>query len=330
MAARASRVAEPAEDRAPNELSIGVGAANWMTDAVADDVRQFARITDDGGLDFVAFIDHVVMPWPTADGTPRSRYAADTEIIEAIVTMGFVAAATRHVCLRTAVLVLPQRHPAVVAKQLAAVDLLSGCRLDVGVGVGWLGAEFDALGVPFAERGRRTDEALDVMRQLWTLGSASVEGTFYRLDAMAMEPKPLQRPHPPLWFGGTTAPAFRRVVRLGVGWIAPVAAGVDQVRNAVSGLERAATEAGRDPAELKVQAALKVGEETKNERILDRAAEIVAAGATDLMFVSGDPPGGPFGVQEQALRRVCDEVAPVLRREFSGPALDLVDGPWQA
>ena len=290
------------EDRAPNELSIGVGAANWMTDAVADDVRQFARITDDGGLDFVAFIDHVVMPWPTADGTPRSRYAGRHRDHrgnrhDGVRRCGYPTCVPPYGCARPAP-EAPRRRCEAVGSRRPALRL-------PGSMLGWAsagsGAEFDALGVPFAERGRRTDEALDVMRQLWTLGSASVEGTFYRLDAMAMEPKPLQRPHPPLWFGGTTAPAFRRVVRLGVGWIAPVAAGVDQVRNAVSGLERAATEAGRDPAELKVQAALKVGEETKNERILDRAAEIVAAGATDLMFVSGDPPGGPFGVQETGL-----------------------------
>ena len=320
---------EVVRDRGPGKLAIGIGAANWMRDAAADDVRQFARIADDGGLDFVAFIDHVVMPWPAADGTLRSRYAPDTEIIEALVTMGFVAAVTRGVRLRTAVLVLPQRHPAVVAKQLAAVDLLSGGRLDVGVGVGWLGAEFEALGVPFAERGRRTDEALNVMRQLWTLRSASVAGTFHRLDAMAMEPKPLQQPHPPLWFGGTTLPAFRRLVRNGVGWIAPIGAGVEAVQSAVSDLERAATMAGRDPAQFGINAALQVGEGTTDEWIFDRAGQLVSAGVTDLMFLSGDPPGRPFGVQEQALRRVCSEIAPVLRREFSGAAVDPVEEPCQ-
>ena len=300
-----------------------------MRNASADDVMQFAWIADDGGLDFVGFIDHVVMPWPAADGTPRSIYPPDTEIVEALVAMGFVAAATRRVRLRTTVLVLPQRHPAVVAKQLAAVDLLSDGRLDVGLGVGWLGAEFEALGVPFAERGRRTDEALDVMTRLWTQRDASVDGAFHQFDSMAMEPKPLQRPHPPLWFGGTTPHAFRRLVRWGVGWIAPVGAGVDEVAGAVSKLGRAATEAGRDPASFGVHAALKVGEVSLTEWILDRAGRLISAGATDLMMISGDPPGEPFGVQEHALRRVCEELAPLLRRTFGRSDAELVGEPCQ-
>ena len=295
-------------------LAIGAGAVNWIENPDAGRVREFARVVDGGELDFVTFIDHIVMPWPEADGTPRSPYPADTDIVEAVVAMGFVAAVTRRVRLRTGILVLPQRNPAVLAKQLAAVDLLSGGRLDVGLGVGWVDAEFDALGVPFGERGERTDEALEVMTRLWDEGSASFDGKHYRLDAMAMEPKPTQRPHPPLWFGGTGPATFRRMVRWGVGWIAPIWADVNDLGRALEDIEQAASDVGRDPGEFRVHAAVRIGEGQSTEDIIDQARRLVSAGASDLMFISGDPPsGGPSSPQEKALRRVCEEIAPTLR-----------------
>ena len=327
-----ARMSDNRQDGVHHQLAIGVGAANWMESADAEDVREFARVADAGGLDFVTFIDHVLMPWPAADGTPRSRYPPDAHIIEAVVTMGFVAAATQRVRLRTVVLVLPQRNPAVLAKQLAAVDLLSSGRLEVGLGVGWLGAEFDALGIPFHERGRRTDEALEVMKLLWTERSANFTGSFHRLDGMAMEPKPVQRPHPPLWFGGTETVAFRRMVEWGVGWIAPVRAGIEEVERAVSEIDRAASDVGRDPVAFGVHAVVQMGEGRSTGWIFDRATRLVSAGATDLMFISGDPPSGaPFGAQEKALRRLCDEIAPGLRSKYGVSAVGPYGGDrWQA
>jgi probable F420-dependent oxidoreductase len=173
-------------------------------------------------------------------------------------TLAYVAAATTRIGLGTEVLVLPQRQPALVAKQVSTLDTLSGGRVRLGVGVGWQFAEYEALGEPFGDRGRRMDEAIKLMRHYWRDERIDFDGEFYRADAIAMEPKPPQRDRLPIWIGGTTPAALRRVAELGDGWLAPAFTDTAEVRDARAAIERHADAARRDPSTIGYQMMLDV------------------------------------------------------------------------
>jgi probable F420-dependent oxidoreductase len=153
-------------------------------------------------------------------------YAADGRIpapsgsglLEPMVTLSYLAACTKAVRLGTAMLLLPQRNPVYTAKEVSSLDWLSEGRVDLGIGVGWLKEEFDALHVPWPRRGARTDEYLGVLRTLWCDDTSSFDGQIYQLPPCEMFPKPKQTPHPPVHIGGETDAALRRAARSGQGW----------------------------------------------------------------------------------------------------------------
>jgi probable F420-dependent oxidoreductase len=151
------------------------------------------------------------------------------------------------------VLILPQRQPALVAKQVATLDILSGGRIRLGVGAGWQEPEYESLGVPFSERGRRMDEFVDLLRRYWREDPVTFHGRYYHAEAMAIDPPPVQPGGPPIWFGGGSAAALRRTGRLGDGWMA-VGEQPETVRDKVAGIVRAAEEAGRDASTVGLQA----------------------------------------------------------------------------
>ena len=168
-----------------------------------------------------------------------------------MVTLTYLAARTTSVRLGTAMLLLPQRNPVYVAKEVASLDWLSGGRVDLGIGVGWLKEEFDALNVPWAQRGRRTDEYLGVLRTLWMDNPSAFHGETFDLPTCEMFPKPVQQPHPPIHIGGETPAALRRAAWLGQGWHtfnrtpAELAAGL-------TALDAHLEEAGRPRADLRI------------------------------------------------------------------------------
>ncbi|HYE90980.1 MAG TPA: TIGR03619 family F420-dependent LLM class oxidoreductase [Terriglobales bacterium] len=164
--------------------------------------------------------DHVVIPGQT-DGYPmggRFPIPPDRPYLEPIVALAAAAAVTTKPRLGCSVFILGHRHPVVMAKMLSSLDALSNGRLIVGVGVGWWKDELDILGAPFERRGRHADEALRVFKTLWTRDMPSFDGEFVRFPQVGFAPKPLQRPHPPIWVGGGSAGAYRRVVEHGDGW----------------------------------------------------------------------------------------------------------------
>jgi len=152
----------------------------------------------------------------SADG--KVPLPAGTGLLEPFTTLSFLAAVTSTVRLGTAMCLVPQRNPVYTAKEVATLDWLSKGRVDLGVGVGWLREEFDALGVPWAQRGRRTDEYLGVLRALWCDDPSSFSGEFYELAPCTFFPKPVQDPFPPVHVGGESDAALRRAARLGQGW----------------------------------------------------------------------------------------------------------------
>ena len=181
-------------------------------------VAQLAKGIEEIGYDHIDIFDHVVMGYDV-EGREKCFYPPKMPILEAVATLSYIAAVTDRVGLGTEVLVLPQRQPVLVAKQFSSLDLLSGGRVRLGVGVGWQPPEFEALGVPYEERGRRTDEAMELMRTCWREERIDFDGAFYKSVAMAMEPKSPQGGSLPIWVGGNTPPALRRCGRYGDGWL---------------------------------------------------------------------------------------------------------------
>jgi probable F420-dependent oxidoreductase len=174
-------------------------------------------------------------------------------ILEALVTLGYLAAATTRVTLGTEVLVLPQREPVLVAKQVSTLDTLSGGRMRLGVGVGWQQSEYEALGARFRDRGARMDEAIALLRAYWAEAHVSFAGTHYRAEEIAMEPKPPQGGRLPIWIGGASDAALRRVGRLGDGWLASRVTDAADGKRAIEAIRTYAEAAGRDSSTIGLQ-----------------------------------------------------------------------------
>lgn len=176
---------------------------------------------------------------------------ANRGVHDPLVTLSFLAARTSRIRLGVAVLIMPLHTPAVLAKQLTSLDLLSGGRLDVGLGNGWAPEEYTAAGVPPTGLGRRAEDFLTCLRTLWTEPVVIHDGPYYRVPTTRFEPKPAQSPHPPLLLGGTATAALRRAGRLCDGWIASSKATPTAIRDAITVVREAAEQAGRDPDALR-------------------------------------------------------------------------------
>jgi probable F420-dependent oxidoreductase len=220
-----------------------------------DKVVELAREIEAIGYDDLAMFDHVIMGYATE--TRRApMYPSQMPILEALVTLGFVAAVTSRIGLSTEVLVLPQRQAVLVAKQTSTLDTLSGGRMRLGIGVGWQETEYEALGEDFAGRGQRMDEAVELMRSCWGEERIDRQGQRFRADVIAMEPKPPQGAGLPLWIGGGSPAALRRTGRLGDGWMGSLTGDDAKDRAAIDEIRRHAEAAGRDPMAIGLQAML--------------------------------------------------------------------------
>jgi len=190
--------------------------------ATREGILTLAREGERLGLHSAMIADHVVFPVESASAYPYTidkKHPGGGDALETFSILGVVAGATERLRLVTSVLVLPYRNPVLTAKMVATLDVLSGGRVTLGVGVGWLKEEFDALDSPdFAQRGAVTDEWLRIFKQLWTTSPASFDGTFYKYADIRAEPFPLQKPHPPIWVGGHSPAALRRTAKHGDGW----------------------------------------------------------------------------------------------------------------
>lgn len=248
-------------------------AYRWGSDAVLD----LARAVEGASYDQIDMFDHVTMGHPI-EGRPTGPYPTNMPLLEPLITLGAIATVTRRVGLGTEVLVLPQRQPTLVAKQVATLDILSGGRMRLGAGVGWQESEFDSLGVPFAERGRRMDECLQLLRLYWTEPSVTFNGRYYQAEAMGMDPKPVQPGGPPIWLGGGSAAALRRIGRLGDGWLAGGGERPESVRDKLALIRQSAEQAGRDPATIGLQ--VQLGDPRDPDALAARAAAFQEAGFT--------------------------------------------------
>ena len=212
-------------------------------------IGQLAKGIEDIGYDQLDVYDHVVMGYDIK-GRTKSIYPAQMPIIEAFMMLSYAAAVTEKIGLGTEVLILPQRQPALVAKQVSSLDTLSDGRVRLGVGIGWQESEYEALGESFTTRGRRMDEAMELLRAYWREERIEFQSEHYPTKAMAMEPKPPQGGDLPIWVGGNTPPAFRRVGKYGDGWLASQVSDADFAKRAMDTIREAAVSAGRDPNSL--------------------------------------------------------------------------------
>jgi probable F420-dependent oxidoreductase len=225
-------------------------------------VIRIARQGEALGYDYLTVTDHIVLPNMRVPGYPYSESGeffgeAPERRLEQLTAAAFVAAKTTRIRLVLAVMVVPHRPAVLAAKMLSTIDALSGGRLVIGIGAGWLQAEFDAVvATPFAKRGRVTDQYIAAFKELWTKEAPRVDGNWVNFDQLMFEPKPAQKPHPPVWVGGESGPSLRRAARLGDAWY-PIGSNnkhlldtLPRYRAGVERLRHLTAEAGRDPSSV--------------------------------------------------------------------------------
>ena len=220
-------------------------------------VREYAQAAEGLGYSYIFIADHVLGADPAHHAHVAGSYYTHRSVIhETFTTLGFIAAVTTGVDLITGILILPQRQTALAAKQAAEVDVLSGGRLKLGIGVGWNHVEYEALGQDFHTRGRRSEEQIEVLRALWTQETVNYHGRWHRITGAGINPLPVQRPVP-IWLGagGSASPipvdrVLRRIGRLSDGWFPSFAPSDAAGRDAVAAVRRYAAAAGRNPADV--------------------------------------------------------------------------------
>ena len=231
-------------------MQFGIAFANTGPFAHPAAAVEFAQAAEAAGFESLWTVEHVVVPsgydspYPY-DPSGKMPGGEDFPIPDPLIWLSYVAAATSRIHLATGILILPQRNPVVLAKELATLDHLSNGRMILGIGVGWLEEEFDAIGVPFAERGRRTDDHVAAMRALWTQDKATFHGEFTHFDHCISRPQPVQGSIP-VHIGGHTDIAAKRAGRLGDGFF-PGKGSHEELARSFDLVRRTAVEHGRDP-----------------------------------------------------------------------------------
>jgi probable F420-dependent oxidoreductase len=256
-----------------------VGAVFPQTEIGNDpgDIRRWATAVEELGYDHILAYDHVL--GAGTDSRPDWRgYTSEDPFHEVFVLFGYLAAITRSVELATGVLVLPQRQTALVAKQAAEVDVLSGGRLRLGIGIGWNEVEYSALGESFGDRGARSEEQVELLRKLWSTPVFSHAGRWHQVDSAGINPRPAAGAIP-VWLGGSADRTLRRVARIGDGWLPT--GDPDQARDKLDRLRDYARQAGRQPGDIGIEARLDLAAVTPGDRP-GYAARWQSLGATHL------------------------------------------------
>jgi len=230
-----------------------VGVVFPQTEITADPtaVKDYAQASEDLGFAHLLAYDHVLGANPASRPDWRAPYSHLDMFHEPFVLFGFLAGLTKRIELVTGIIILPQRQTVLVAKQAAALDVLSKGRLRLGIGIGWNAVEYEALGEDFKNRGRRSEEQIDVLRKLWTQQLITYNGQWHKITDAGINPLPVQRPIP-IWFGGTDERALRRLAKLGDGWF-PQMGPDEKCQAAIEKIRAYAKEAGRDPDQIGIE-----------------------------------------------------------------------------
>jgi probable F420-dependent oxidoreductase len=229
-------------------MKFGLFGINLGPCAAPSTAAAVARAAEAAGFESLWTGEHVVLPDPQVAPSP---VPPDSPMLDPAVALAFVAAHTTTIRLGTGIIVLPQRNPVVLAKELATTDVLSGGRLIFGIGVGYLKPEFDAIGAPFDHKGSRAEEYLGAILALWTMEKPEFHGKYVSFGGVNAMPRPVQKPHPEIVFAGHSPQAFRRAARLAKGWYG-FALDLDGAASCVAGLRAACASVGRRFEELEI------------------------------------------------------------------------------
>ncbi len=258
-------------------MQIGVVFPQTELGGDAGAVRAYGQRVEELGFRHVLAYDHVVGADPAIHKNWNGPYDVRTTFHEPLVMFGYLAAITS-LELVSGIIILPQRQTALVAKQAAEVDLLTGGHFRLGIGLGWNAVEYEALGQDFATRGKRAEEQVALLRRLWTEQTVTFDGSYDRVTGAGLAPLPVQRPIP-IWFGAQSPPAYRRAGRLADGWFPQIAPG-PELDEAEEIVHQAAEQAGRDPARLGMEG--RVSWRGGAGKLAEQASRWQEAGATHL------------------------------------------------
>jgi probable F420-dependent oxidoreductase len=304
-------------------MLIGFGAPVAGAWATPGYLAEFAERAEEAGYASLWTFQRLLVP----EGSGMEPVYRS--VLDPMVALGFAAARTSRIRLGVAVINLPFVSPAYLAKQATAVDVLSGGRLDLGLGIGWMPEEFTATGASTARRGARTEEFLAVLRTLWAGEVSSFDGEFYTIPPGRQDPRPVQKPGPPVLLGGMSRPAMERAGRIADGWITSSRADLSKISEAVGVISEAASAAGRDPGAVRVicRGVVTAGEEVRApdggrrllsgsyQQIREDAAWLGEQGVTELFYdLNWDPQvGNPELAPQDAADRageILGELAP--------------------
>ncbi len=237
-------------------MKFGIMFANAGPFAFPEGLENLARTAEEVGIESIWTVEHVVVPVGYQSPYPYSPSGKmpapeNVPIPDPIVPLAFAAALTKKLRLATGVVILPQRHPVYVAKEMATLDVLSNGRAILGVGIGWLQEEFDAVGIPFQERARRTEESIQAIRSLWKSAPEPFNGKFYKWGAVESQPKPVQQPGVPIVVGGHAEGAARRAARYGDGFF-PARGNRETLSKLLAILRDECAHNGRNPEEIEI------------------------------------------------------------------------------
>ena len=311
-------------------MKFGLNLINRGPLARPDLMAQFARRAEALGFESLTISDHIVIPRAMPDNYPyhpqgQFSWQSARDYYEPLTTLTFLIGLTQRLRLGTSVLILPYRNPVLVAKMVATADALSGGRVFLGVGTGWWADEFAALGIPghFAERGARTDESIRIFRNLWSEADPEFTGQFYRYGDLEFSPKPVQPGGVPIWIGGHTRRALRRVAELGDAWHPiglrpPAGLTPDQLGAGRRELHALCEAAGRDPAQIRIafrcplvfSASERKPMQGTPAQILDDIAAYAAQGVHHITF---DPIASEAGALMDVVERIGSEILPHAR-----------------
>ncbi|MFE7419325.1 LLM class F420-dependent oxidoreductase [Rhodococcus sp. NPDC057529] len=261
-------------------LGIGTGARRAVIDAVAVATENSGFATLWAG-EHVVMVDRSASRYPYADDG-KIAVPAVADWLDPMIGLSFAAAATHTIGVATGILLLPEHNPVLMAKQAATLDLMSGGRLTLGVGIGWSREEFAALGIPFERRGERAAEYVAAMRTLWNDDVATFDGEFVHFDSVRVNPKPVRDRRIPVVLGGNSDAALRRIVAWGDGWYGFNLDGVDAVAERIRTLQAFCRDSGRNPAELHLAVALRDGDPSHVDAL-------AGVGVDELVLVESPP-----------------------------------------
>jgi len=280
-------------------MPLGAFFPNLAFDNDPEAIRAWAQAVEELGYDYIDIPDHTVGVDRASRPEFEGPYDLSNPYHETFVTMGFLAAITRRVRLKSSVLILPQRQTALVAKQAAEVDVLSGGRLDLGIGVGWNPVEYEALGQDWDSRGRRQNEQVAAMQHLWCDDIVKFEGEWETLNGVGLNPPAIQRPIP-IWFGGSVDAALRRAAKHGAGWI-PLGDPDENAEKRLEKLRHYLHEEGRDTENFGIECWIRT-RDPNPDTWLENARQWRALGATHVTLYTAGTYMGAVPEQIEALR----------------------------